>query len=79
MIDIGGPSLLRAASKNYRYITPIISTEDYVKLIKNLNENGGKTDIYFRNKMALKIFKATSKYDKIISDWFNENKNEKKT
>ncbi len=79
MIDIGGPSLLRAASKNYRYITPIISTVDYVKLIKNLNKNGGKTDIYFRNKMALKIFKATSKYDKIISDWLNENKNEKKT
>ena len=79
MIDIGGPSLLRAASKNYRYIAPIINTEDYVKLIKNLNKNDGKTDIYFRNKMALKIFKATSKYDKIISDWFNENKNEKKT
>ena len=73
MIDIGGPSLLRAASKNYQYITPIIDINDYDKLIKNLEKNKGKTDIIFRKKMAQKIFKETSKYDKIISDWFNEN------
>ena len=73
MIDIGGPSLLRAASKNYKYITPIIDINDYSKLIKNLEKNKGRTDIIFRKKMAQKIFKQTSKYDKIISNWFNEN------
>ena len=73
MIDIGGPSLLRAASKNYKYITPIIDINDYSKLIKSLKKNSGKTDIIFRKKMAQKIFKETSKYDKIISNWFNEN------
>tara|TARA_B100000575_G_scaffold292313_1_gene300321 strand:+ start:1001 stop:1600 length:600 start_codon:yes stop_codon:yes gene_type:complete len=73
MIDIGGPSLLRAASKNYKYITPIIDINDYSKLIKNLEKNKGKTDIIFRKKMAQKIFKETSKYDKIISNWFHEN------
>jgi len=73
MIDIGGPSLLRAASKNYKYITPIIDINDYSKLIKNLKKNKGKTDLIFRKKMAQKIFKETSKYDKIISNWFNEN------
>ena len=67
MIDIGGPSLLRAASKNYKYITPIIDHKDYPKLIKNLKKNSGVTDIVFRKRMALKIFKETSKYDKIIS------------
>ena len=36
MIDIGGPSLLRAASKNFKFVTPIIDVEDYEKLIKNL-------------------------------------------
>ena len=72
MIDIGGPSLLRAASKNYKYITPIIDINDYSKLIKNLEKNKGKTDIIFRKKMAQKIFKETSKYDKIISNWFYE-------
>ena len=72
MIDIGGPSLLRAASKNYKYITPIIDHKDYPKVIKNLEKNNGVTDIDFRRRMALKIFKEISKYDKIISSWLNE-------
>lgn len=71
MIDVGGPSLLRAASKNYKYITPIINTTDYSKLVINLKRNNGETDINFRKKMASKVFKETSKYDKIIFDWFN--------
>tara|TARA_Y200000002_G_C22622021_1_gene638590 strand:+ start:180 stop:776 length:597 start_codon:yes stop_codon:yes gene_type:complete len=72
MIDIGGPSLLRAASKNYKFITPLMFKEDYSILIKNIEKNKGKTDITFRKKMAYKIFKQTSKYDKIISKWFYE-------
>ncbi len=72
MIDIGGPSLLRAAGKNFKYITPIIDIVDYKKLITNLNKNKGKTDIFFRKKMAFKVFKQTSQYDKIISNWLNE-------
>ena len=71
MIDVGGPSLLRAASKNFKYITPIMEIKDYEKLIKNLEEFGGSTDISFRKKMAGKVFKNISKYDKLISDWFN--------
>ena len=74
MIDIGGPSLLRAASKNFSYITPIIQLEDYERLIKNLEKNNGVTDIFFRKKMALKVYKETSKYDSLIYKWFNENK-----
>ena len=74
MIDIGGPSLLRAASKNYKYITPILSTVDYSRLINNLNKNNGKTDIIFRKKMAVKVFKKTSIYDKTIANWLNEKK-----
>ncbi len=72
MIDIGGPSLLRAAGKNFKYITPIIDILDYKKLVKNLYENKGTTDIFFRKKMAQKVFKQTSQYDKIISNWLNE-------
>ena len=71
MIDIGGPSLLRAASKNYKYITPIIDTSDYKNLINNIEKNYGYTDIDFRKKMAQKVFKETSRYDKIISKWLN--------
>ena len=72
MIDIGGPSLLRAAGKNFRYITPIVDIMDYKRLVINLIKNKGKTDIIFRKKMALKVFKQTSQYDKIISNWLNE-------
>ena len=72
LIDIGGPSLLRAASKNFKFVTPIISTEDYAKLIININKNKGKTDIKFRKKMAYKVFKRISIYDNIISKWFYE-------
>ena len=72
MIDIGGPSLLRAAGKNFRYITPIVDIMDYKKLVSNLIKNKGKTDIIFRKKMALKVFKQTAQYDKIIANWLNE-------
>tara|TARA_X000000950_G_scaffold165466_1_gene202110 strand:+ start:2549 stop:3148 length:600 start_codon:yes stop_codon:yes gene_type:complete len=72
MIDIGGPSLLRAAGKNFKYITPIIDILDYKKLVKSLYENNGTTDINFRKKMALKVFKQTAEYDKIVSNWLNE-------
>ena len=56
MIDIGGPSLLRAASKNYRFVTPIMFKEDY-KLIKNIEKNNGTTDIDFRKKWLVKLLK----------------------
>tara|TARA_B100000989_G_scaffold298250_1_gene286719 strand:- start:160 stop:756 length:597 start_codon:yes stop_codon:yes gene_type:complete len=72
MIDIGGPSLLRAASKNFKYITPIIDINDYKKLIKNLDKFRGNTDIGFRKNMAGKVFKKISDYDKLIFKWFNE-------
>ena len=73
MIDIGGPSLLRAAGKNFKYITPIVDIMDYKKLVTNLSKNKGKTDILFRKKMALKVFKQTAHYDKVIGNWLNEN------
>ena len=72
MIDIGGPALLRAASKNYKFVTPIIDTSDYQNLINNIEKNYGDTDIDFRKKMAQKVFKETSRYDKIISKWLNQ-------
>ena len=72
MIDIGGPSLLRAAGKNFKYITPIIDIIDYKKLVTNLRKNNGKTDIIFRKRMAVKVFKQTAQYDKIIYNWLNE-------
>ena len=78
LIDIGGPSLLRAASKNYRYITAIHDIKDYKRLIQNLDLNEGKTDINYRKQLAYKVFELTSKYDKVISNWFDKKKKNKK-
>ncbi len=71
MIDIGGPSLLRAASKNFKFVTTISDISNYSDLIKNINKNFGKTDLNFRKKMASKAFQITSSYDNIISNWFD--------
>ncbi len=73
MIDIGGPSLIRAASKNFKFITTIISKDYYSKLVKNLDKNNGVTDLNFRKKMAIKTFRLTYKYDKSIFNWLNKN------
>ena len=72
MIDIGGPSLLRAASKNFKFVTPVINPMDYTKLINNIKKNSGETDINFRKEMAYKVFKEISNYDEKIAKWFNE-------
>jgi len=71
LIDIGGPSLLRSAGKNYESVTTICNISDYESFINNLNENKGKTSISFRKKMAAKVFNLTSNYDNSIFNWLN--------
>ena len=77
MIDIGGASLVRAASKNFADVTIVSKIGYYPNLIKNLEKNNGKTDVIFRKNMAKKSFKNISDYDSSIFKWFN-NKNLKK-
>ena len=76
MIDIGGPTLLRAAAKNYKNVTPICSPSDYKLLINNIKKNYGITDINFRQKMAEKTFQLTHKYDLNIWYWFSKKNNQ---
>ena len=73
MIDIGGPSMIRSASKNYEYVTTISKKKYYKSLIKELENNNGKTTLAFRKKMAKLNFKLTSEYDLLIYNWFNKN------
>ncbi len=79
MIDIGGPSLIRASSKNFKYLTTISSIVDYKDLVDNLKKNNGVTNINFRKRMAAKAFEITSKYDQDISVWFSKKIKEKTT
>ncbi|MBD1135510.1 bifunctional phosphoribosylaminoimidazolecarboxamide formyltransferase/IMP cyclohydrolase [Pelagibacterales bacterium SAG-MED47] len=74
-IDIGGPTMARAAAKNYNDVTIITSTEQYPELINQLKVNSGSTSIKFRKKMSKLAFSETAYYDSVISNYFNKNSN----
>ena len=61
--DLVNYSLDLPASKNFKFVTPILGEEDYPELINNIEKNRGNTDLKFRRKMAQKVFRETSKYD----------------
>ena len=65
-IDIGGPTMVRAAAKNYKDVTIVTSISQYEELIKNLNENKGATSLEFRKKAALEAFGETAYYESLI-------------
>jgi phosphoribosylaminoimidazolecarboxamide formyltransferase/IMP cyclohydrolase len=69
-IDIGGPSMVRSAAKNHRYVTIITDPADYGALYDELAAHDGATTLEFRKKMAAKAFAATAAYDAMISQWF---------
>ena len=70
-IDIGGPSMVRAAAKNFKSVTIITDKEDYSELIKEMKKFKGSTTLSFREKMASKAYGLTAYYDAIVSEWFN--------
>ena len=71
-IDIGGPSMVRAAAKNFESVTVITDKKDYSELIKELKKLKGKTTFNFRKRMASKAYGLTAYYDAIVSEWFNK-------
>ena len=71
-IDVGGPTMVRAAAKNYNDVTVITSLNQYDELISDLKENKGSTSLSFREKMAQEAFSETAYYDAIISEYFNK-------
>ena len=70
-IDIGGPTLVRSAAKNYNDVTVISSIDQYPELIKELNLYNGSTSFKFRETMSKLAFTETAYYDAIISNYFN--------
>jgi phosphoribosylaminoimidazolecarboxamide formyltransferase/IMP cyclohydrolase len=74
-IDIGGPTIVRAAAKNYNDVTVITSSDQYSELINEIKRNKGSTSIEFREKMSLEAFSETAYYDSIISNYFNKVQN----
>lgn len=77
-IDIGGPTLIRSAAKNFNSVTVVCSPDDYNKVSLELKENNGNTKLETRKYLALKAFNHTYHYDQNIyqtlSNKFNDNK-----
>ena len=69
-IDIGGPSMVRSAAKNHRFVTIVTDPADYPALQGELDQADGRTTLEFRRRMAAKAFSATAAYDAMISQWF---------
>ena len=74
-IDVGGPTMVRAAAKNYKDVTVITSSDQYSELINEIVKNKGSTSVKFREKMSLEAFSETAYYDAVISNYFNKIKN----
>ncbi len=70
-IDIGGPSMLRGAAKNYQDVAVVIDPSDYDKVLNEIKENG-KTDIKTNFYLAAKVFMHTAHYDTLIAEYLKE-------
>ncbi|HEY4544546.1 MAG TPA: bifunctional phosphoribosylaminoimidazolecarboxamide formyltransferase/IMP cyclohydrolase [Tissierellaceae bacterium] len=69
-IDIGGPSMIRAAAKNYKDVVVVIDPSDYNNILKELEENKD-VSIETKRYLAGKVFNYTSYYDSLIAEYFN--------
>src|SRR5436309_8194771 len=70
-IDIGGPSMIRSAAKNYESVTVVIDPADYDGVLENMRENNGETTLKLREHLAIKAFMKTSDYDRTIGNYLN--------
>ncbi|WP_028841818.1 IMP cyclohydrolase [Thermodesulfobacterium hveragerdense] len=70
-IDIGGPTLLRASAKNFKYVTVVVDPGDYEKVLEEIRTYGNTT-LKTRFELAKKVFALTSGYDKTIFDYLSK-------
>ena len=68
-IDIGGPAMIRAASKNHAFVNVVVDVEDYDALLAELSANDGSTSYAFRQKLAQTAYARTAAYDTAVSTW----------
>ena len=75
-IDIGGPTMLRSAAKNYDDVTVVVDPEDYPALLAELKENNGTTTPEFRRRCAAKVFALTATYERAVASYFGSGREE---
>ncbi|WPZ35346.1 bifunctional phosphoribosylaminoimidazolecarboxamide formyltransferase/IMP cyclohydrolase [Thalassobaculum sp. OXR-137] len=68
-IDIGGPAMIRAASKNHDFVTVIVDVEDYGPVLEEMRANEGATTLALRRKLAATAYGRTAAYDAAIAGW----------
>jgi len=68
-IDIGGPTMLRSAAKNWKFVTVVVDHGDYSRVVEEMHANGGGTTPEFRAGLARKVFAHTARYDSAIASW----------
>lgn len=71
-IDIGGPTMLRAAAKNYQDVTVITDPGDYDKILNEIKNNDGEVSLQTKFLLAYKVFQHTSSYDALITRYLYE-------
>ncbi|HET9212401.1 MAG TPA: bifunctional phosphoribosylaminoimidazolecarboxamide formyltransferase/IMP cyclohydrolase [Thermoanaerobaculia bacterium] len=69
MIDIGGPTMVRAAAKNFEGVAVVVEPADYPRVIAALEQGRGVVPEPLRRELALKAFRHTASYDAAISEW----------
>jgi len=68
-IDIGGPAMIRAASKNHAFVNVVVDVQDYDALLAELAANDGQTSYAFRQGLAQTAYARTAAYDTAVSNW----------
>ncbi|MDX1452305.1 MAG: bifunctional phosphoribosylaminoimidazolecarboxamide formyltransferase/IMP cyclohydrolase [Oleiphilaceae bacterium] len=69
-IDIGGPTMVRAAAKNHAYVNIVVNASDYSALLDELEQNNGATSLATRFDLAIKAYEHTAAYDSAIANYF---------
>ncbi|MEE4203769.1 MAG: bifunctional phosphoribosylaminoimidazolecarboxamide formyltransferase/IMP cyclohydrolase [Halieaceae bacterium] len=69
-IDIGGPTMVRAAAKNHRDVVIVVNASDYSRVLEVMNENEGHTTLELRFDLAIRAYEHTAAYDGAIANWF---------
>jgi phosphoribosylaminoimidazolecarboxamide formyltransferase / IMP cyclohydrolase len=75
-IDIGGPTMIRAAAKNHPYAAVLVDPADYASVLAELREAGGHLSMGTRERLAGKAYACTARYDASISAWFAQREDE---
>lgn len=70
-IDIGGPTMLRSAAKNHKYVVVVVDANDYGKVLEEVKANGSIAE-ETKRKLAAKVFRHTAAYDALISQYLTE-------